>query len=356
MPSTSTWPNCSRTLGRTITSAADRNSLSRGGSCQPARNTSSAPMRAIVSSGCSPSHSPGKPPRMTSGARRAKRGRGRGVGLDQQRQALDRGEAADVEEDRAVAGEAAQIAPPHSGPSRAPHRAPSRAARGRGAGARIQPVDVARAEDRPGRSRWGRRRSGRGRCRALSGAGRRACARATISRSQRCAQCRIRSRQASRCGQRPGWLLEHQQLRAVQVADHRDIRRDALGGGVERRQVVEVQDVVPAAPASGAPAPRRRPGARRRRRRARRRRGRARPGGPRRRGAWAARRPSGPGLEPPRSCRRARRRSPRRSRGRRRAAGAEPATSRTAQPERAAPGRGCSSRGRSRPGGRTGRP
>ena len=75
MPSTSTWPNCSRTLGRTTTSAAERNSLSSRWVCQPARKTSSAPVRRIVSSGCSPSHSPGKPPSTTSGARRAKRGR-----------------------------------------------------------------------------------------------------------------------------------------------------------------------------------------------------------------------------------------------------------------------------------------
>ena len=37
--------------------------------------------------------------------------------------------------------------------------------------------------------------------------------------------------------------LEHQQLGAVQVADDRDAGRDARGGLVERRQVVQVQDV-----------------------------------------------------------------------------------------------------------------
>ena len=40
-----------------------------------------------------------------------------------------------------------------------------------------------------------------------------------------------------------GDLLEHQQLGAVQVRDDRDAGRDARGGLVQRREVVEVQDV-----------------------------------------------------------------------------------------------------------------
>ena len=78
IPSTSTWPNCSRTDGEhddvrggedvrqlvVLVPAGEEDVLRRRGG-------------AIVSSGCSPSHSPGKPPTSTSGARRAKPGRAR---------------------------------------------------------------------------------------------------------------------------------------------------------------------------------------------------------------------------------------------------------------------------------------
>ena len=177
MPSTSTCPNCSRTLGRTTTSAAERNSLSPRWVCQPARKTSSAPMRRMVSHGCSFSHSPGKPPRMTSGARRAKRGRGQRVGLDQQRQALDGGEAADVEDDRAVGGEPAQVLVPVADGAGRLAGAPSRAARARGARARTRAGRRGGAGRCPGRSRSGRRRSAAGRCRGRARPGRRARAR-----------------------------------------------------------------------------------------------------------------------------------------------------------------------------------
>ena len=70
-------------------------------------------MRAIASSGCSPSHSSGKPPTSTSGARSREALPRRAVGLDQQRDALDRGEAPDVEQHRAlVAGQRGHVLGP----------------------------------------------------------------------------------------------------------------------------------------------------------------------------------------------------------------------------------------------------
>ena len=68
----------------------------------------------------------------------------------------------------------------------------------------------------------------------------------TISRSQRFAQRRIRVAHASPWGQPAAPSLdrlEHQQLGAVQVADDRHVRRDPRGRLVDRREVVEVQDV-----------------------------------------------------------------------------------------------------------------
>ena len=68
-----------------------------------------------------------------------------------------------------------------------------------------------------------------------------------MSRSHLCAQDRIRRAQA--CSVDPAWgwsrrdLLEHQQLGAVQVADDRDVRRDARRRLVDRGEVVQVQRV-----------------------------------------------------------------------------------------------------------------
>ena len=45
-------------------------------------------------------------------------------------------------------------------------------------------------------------------------------------------------------------LLEHEQLGAVQVADDRHVGRDAGGRLVQRREVVQVQDVGPGGAAS----------------------------------------------------------------------------------------------------------
>ena len=68
-----------------------------------------------------------------------------------------------------------------------------------------------------------------------------------MSRSHLCAQSRIRSAQAPACIQPVGGpardLLEHQQLGAVQVADDRDVRRDARRRLVDRGEVVQVQRV-----------------------------------------------------------------------------------------------------------------
>ena len=126
MPSTSTWPNCSRTDGRTTTSEAARNAGSSSWPCQPARKTSRAPVRRTASIGCSPSHSPGKPPTSTSGARRANAGLRERVRLDQQRHALDLGEATDVEEHGRVAvgvGERREVGLLVARPSRRRRRA-----------------------------------------------------------------------------------------------------------------------------------------------------------------------------------------------------------------------------------------
>ena len=72
--------------GSTTTSEAARKSGSSSWSCQPARKTSLRADAARSSrSGCSPSHSPGKPPTSTSGARAAKPLARARVGLDQQR-------------------------------------------------------------------------------------------------------------------------------------------------------------------------------------------------------------------------------------------------------------------------------
>ena len=65
-------------------------------------------------------------------------------------------------------------------------------------------------------------------------------------------------------------LAQHQQLGAVQVADPRHVGEGALGGLVDRRQVMEVQDVgVRRARLGELRAPRRPPGARSPRRRPR---------------------------------------------------------------------------------------
>ena len=64
-------------------------------------------------------------------------------------------------------------------------------------------------------------------------------------RSQRVAQPRIRSAHASPCAQpAPSSIASSiEQLGPVEVADDRDVRRHARGGLVDRRQVVQVQDV-----------------------------------------------------------------------------------------------------------------
>ena len=68
----------------------------------------------------------------------------------------------------------------------------------------------------------------------------------TISRSQRPAQRAHPLRPGRAVRPAAGVVLdrlEHQQLGAVQVADDRHVRRDALRRRVDRRQVVQVQDV-----------------------------------------------------------------------------------------------------------------
>ena len=68
-----------------------------------------------------------------------------------------------------------------------------------------------------------------------------------MSRSHLRAQSRIRCAQASAWVQPGGGpaaiCLEHQQLGAVQVADDRDVRRDARRRLVDRGEVVQVQRV-----------------------------------------------------------------------------------------------------------------
>ena len=86
IPSTSTWPNCSRTDGQ----HDDVGGVEEVGQlvvAVPAGEEDVLGARCARSSrsGCSPSHSPGKPPTSTSGARRAKPRAGARVGLDQQR-------------------------------------------------------------------------------------------------------------------------------------------------------------------------------------------------------------------------------------------------------------------------------
>ena len=128
IPSTSTAPNCSRTDGSTTTSEAARKSgssswrASRPGRRRARRWPRSSP------AGCSPSHSPGWPPTITSEARRSKRSlRGR-PGPDQQPDPLDGGEAARRNSTTVPCGDACGLAGAcsRSPPPRCP--APSRAA------------------------------------------------------------------------------------------------------------------------------------------------------------------------------------------------------------------------------------
>ena len=191
------------------------------------------------------------------------------VGLDQQRQALDLGEAARVEQHGPVqrlevgllVGDASRPRPRASSPGAA---RPGGGASGSG--------DRPRAARSRGRSRWERRRSDRGRGRARPRPA--VCPRGplTTSRSQSAAQSHIRIAQRSACVQlgrgAGGDPLQHQQLGAVHVTEHRDLRELARRRLVERAQVVQVEEVRrrrrrPAA----APGPRPRPGARRPRRR-----------------------------------------------------------------------------------------
>ena len=65
-------PNGSSTEGATITSDAAIPRASWWWSRQPAKNTSATPSSRASVYGCSPSHSPGNPPQITSGALRAK--------------------------------------------------------------------------------------------------------------------------------------------------------------------------------------------------------------------------------------------------------------------------------------------
>ena len=71
--SMNTWPKDSAIDGMTITSVHASPAPSSEWPRQPTKNTSSMPSRSTTVCGCSPSHSPGKPPQMTSGARRSNR-------------------------------------------------------------------------------------------------------------------------------------------------------------------------------------------------------------------------------------------------------------------------------------------
>ena len=171
-------------------------------SCQPARWTSRAPMRAIASYGCSPSHSPGKPPTITSGARWLKPGPRALVGLDQQRDALDLGEAADVEQHRRVGssmlGAERSVMPSGPSPRLGEHRRQS--ARGRERG-RMLGVEAVRRRARSGRRRCRAARSARSHrglgeddqaLRLLAPTSRRRSAHASPY-GQRCGSCSIAS-------------------------------------------------------------------------------------------------------------------------------------------------------------------
>ncbi len=200
-------------------------------------------MRRMVSHGCSFSHSPGKPPRMTSGARRAKRGRGQRVGLDQQRQALDGGEAADVQDHRAVGGEPAQVlVPVADGAGRLAGRPAARLAH-EVLVPELEPVDVAGLEDL--RVEAVRDDDAAPRVDAEDALG------PVDVRGREDDQPLAAPRPALHplppgleVGPAAGRLLEHEELRAVEVADDRHVGRDPLRRGVERREVVEVEDVV----------------------------------------------------------------------------------------------------------------
>ena len=205
----------------------------------------------------------GKAAEQDQGGRLVESCPGRGEGLDQQRQPLDLGEAADVE--RGPCRRAREIG--------APRRRRSRAARPSPA---LRPLDQVRRQCAP-RSiargpKAGRSRSGRATKRSGS----------RSSRGWRprppglLTTIRVAARRPSRRAARPRWsawpnppAIPRRCARASAARSHGCGRSPACranprGRFVQRRQVVEVEEVGRAALAARARASRHRPGARRR--------------------------------------------------------------------------------------------
>ena len=294
IPSTITWPNCSRTDGRTTTSdafsavgqvvvaaPAGQEDVLDAGLADHLERVLALPLPRVAAE----QHERRADVEPLARAR---------VRADQQRDALDLGVAADVEQHRArrrtppgrprrrttLPGSSSSGAQPRGSSTSqlAPQRRGGR--RRRSGGGRRS----------PGRTRSAPRRPCPGRRPSRSGTRRTASGERTSSRSHelRPAAHPVGPllRVVPALGRALVDLAQHQQLGAVQVADPRDVREGALGRLVHRRQVVQVDAGRrrPRRPRAAA-SPRRRPGARRSRRRPSRRRGRARPRGPRTTGA-----------------------------------------------------------------------
>ena len=240
----------------TGTSAARRGRASRRG------RRCARPSRLIASDGCSPSHSPGiaaeqderrrlgEPPAL--GAReRAHEQRAARLTAVKRPTASSTGPL----RERARSRPRCRRPTPSSPPGRQPRGSSTRWLAPVGGA-----VDRMRRRSARGRSRWGDARSGRDRRRSRS---RRAVDLVRREHEQPLAALRPAAHPPRpRVGVRPVGgavddLLEHQQLGAVQVADDRDVGRDARGRLVQRREVVQVQDVAlrrrPLARARAAP-------------------------------------------------------------------------------------------------------
>ena len=142
--------------------------------------------------------------------------------LEQQADPLDLGEAPDVDDDRAVGARRAVAQPPPPD------------------GAAVHPVRTEDGGVEPVRERdEAVVRDAEQVRRPLVVAGRHEQLRAVRGPAAQAPLPSLGVRPRRAVGDR----LEHEQLRAVQVADDRDARRGGRGRGVERREVVQVQDV-----------------------------------------------------------------------------------------------------------------